>query len=90
MDCQDKKSPEKALPLPLPPLPPSFQAKGSGLKMSKKCCFPNAVNSSWDRLFDEAYGADVSIITDGGAIIYAHAAILVSKTRNLYWNGESL
>lgn len=30
----------------------------------------------WDRLFDEAYRADVKIHTDSGIIIYAHASIL--------------
>ena len=68
MDCQDKKS--------LPPLPPRFPSLMDRLKMSKKSCLPNAVNSSWDRLFDEAIGADVSILTDGGDVIYAHSAIL--------------
>jgi len=33
---------------------------------------------SWDRLFDEAYRADVKIHTNNGIIIYGHASILVS------------
>ncbi|KAL8472920.1 hypothetical protein ACS0TY_029951 [Phlomoides rotata] len=75
MDCENKKCLEKALP-PLPPPVPLPFLTNHGLKMCKKGCFRNSVNSSWDRLFDEAYGADVSILTDGGAVIYAHAAIL--------------
>lgn len=78
MDCENNRCSEKALP-PLPPaLPLHFHEKG-GLRRSIRCCIPNAVNSSWDRLFDEAYGADVSIVTDGGAVIYAHSAVLVSS-----------
>lgn len=41
-------------------------------------CFPSAMSDMWDRLFDEAYRADVLINTDNGNIIYAHASILVS------------
>lgn len=35
-----------------------------------------ATRDIWDRLFDEAYKADVIIITDSGASIYAHASVL--------------
>lgn len=41
-------------------------------------CVPSAMSDTWDRLFDEAYRADVLINTDNGNIIYAHASILVS------------
>ena len=75
MDCENKRCLEKALPPLAPALPLHFHEK-CGLRTSRRCCIPNAVNSSWDRLFDDAYGADVSIITEGGAVIYAHSAIL--------------
>lgn len=87
MDCRNKECPstlEKALPLP-PPLPSHFNTrfhqKGlliTGSKIRGYCCVPHAINSSWDRLFDEGYRADVSILTDDGGVIYAHASILVS------------
>lgn len=41
-------------------------------------CVSTATRDLWDRLFDEGYKADVSINTDDGGIIYAHANILVS------------
>lgn len=64
--------------LPLPPPFPSHH-KANGLRMRENCwCALNAVNTSLDRLFDEAYRADVSILTENGDVIYAHASILVS------------
>lgn len=66
---------KKALPLP-PPFP---SHKANGLRVRENCwCALNAVNTSLDRLFDEAYRADVSIFTENGDVIYAHASILVS------------
>lgn len=41
-------------------------------------CVSTATKDSWERLFDEGYRADVSVNTDDGGIIYAHANILVS------------
>lgn len=88
MDCRNGESPstlEKALPLP-PPMPPHFNTrlhqKGlviTGSKIRGHCFIPNAVNSSWDRLFDEGYRTDVTILTDDGGVIHAHASILVSS-----------
>ncbi|KAI3451930.1 hypothetical protein Pfo_008595 [Paulownia fortunei] len=85
MECRNEESPstlEKALPLP-PPLPAHFNTrfhqKGliiTGSKIRGHCCVSDAVNSSWDHLFDEGYRADVSILTDDGGVIYAHASIL--------------
>ncbi|GER53748.1 BTB/POZ and TAZ domain-containing protein 4 [Striga asiatica] len=86
MDCRNDKflsTLAKALPHP-PPLPShlttsfhqkSFKINGSEIK--EHClCDSKSANSSWDRLFDEAYRADVSISTDGGGVIYAHASVL--------------
>ncbi|PQP96308.1 BTB/POZ and TAZ domain-containing protein 4 [Prunus yedoensis var. nudiflora] len=39
-------------------------------------CVSTATKDSWERLFDEGYRADVSVNTDDGGIIYAHANIL--------------
>lgn len=39
-----------------------------------------ATRDLWDRLFDEAYGADIIINTDNGGILYAHASILVCSS----------
>ncbi|KAL6573052.1 hypothetical protein OROHE_002528 [Orobanche hederae] len=85
MACRNEKSPstlEKALPHP-PPLPSQLSTRShhkgftiNGSKIRENCCVPIAVNSSWDRLFDEGYRADVSISTDGGGVIYAHASVL--------------
>ncbi|KAL3813684.1 hypothetical protein ACJIZ3_014952 [Penstemon smallii] len=74
---------QKNLPIP-PPLPihlnPRFYQKGLIITGSKNikssCSILNGANNSWDRLFDEGYRADVSILTDGGVIIYAHSSIL--------------
>lgn len=41
-------------------------------------CVPSTMSDVWDRLFDEAYRADVLIHTESDIIIYAHASILVS------------
>ncbi|KAL7101501.1 hypothetical protein ACP275_08G057700 [Erythranthe tilingii] len=86
MDRRNEESPssmEKSLPHP-PPMPPHFNTrfhhKGliiTGSKIRGHCFLPSiAVNSSWDRLFDEGYRADVTILTDDGGVIYAHSSIL--------------
>ncbi|PIN06121.1 CREB binding protein/P300 [Handroanthus impetiginosus] len=81
MDCKNVESPstlEKALPIP-PPLPCHLKTRfhQAGLVITRpKIRGYGVVNSSWDRLFDEAYRADVSILTDGGGVVYAHANIL--------------
>lgn len=65
-------STHEALPIP-PPLP--SHKKGLARKC---CCAPTPANNALDRLFDDGYRADVSISTDYGGLIYAHASILVS------------
>ncbi|KAK4416327.1 BTB/POZ and TAZ domain-containing protein 4 [Sesamum alatum] len=81
MDSRNKRSPS-TLPLP-PPLPPDFitrfHQKGLTMMTGSKIiryCVPNVTNTSWDRLFDEGYRADISILTDDGGVIYAHTSIL--------------
>ncbi|XP_057784469.1 BTB/POZ and TAZ domain-containing protein 4 [Salvia miltiorrhiza] len=77
MNCKNQECLDKALPLP-PPLPSHKRGLlTSGLKRRDNCfCAHNAVNTSLDRLFDEAYRADISILTEDGGVIYAHASIL--------------
>ncbi|KAI3794133.1 hypothetical protein L1987_36760 [Smallanthus sonchifolius] len=72
------------------PVPPPLSGPSSTIVNHRKCCSLNKNRStlmgrdcsisqardSWDRLFDEAYRADVEIHTDSDAIIYAHASIL--------------
>ncbi|KAI3798971.1 hypothetical protein L1987_34259 [Smallanthus sonchifolius] len=72
------------------PVPPPLSGPSSTIVIHRKCCSLNKNRStlmgrdcsisqardSWDRLFDEAYRADVEIHTDSDAIIYAHASIL--------------
>ncbi|XP_073018713.1 BTB/POZ and TAZ domain-containing protein 4-like [Primulina eburnea] len=70
------------LPVP-PPLPVNLSSRfyqrgfsASGSNNRGHCCQSHSINDSMDRLFDEAYRADVSILTDDGGVIYAHASIL--------------
>ncbi|XP_047973978.1 BTB/POZ and TAZ domain-containing protein 4-like [Salvia hispanica] len=74
MNCKNQ---ECSLPLP-PPFPSQrIGLLTSGLTKRENCfCAHNAVNTSLDRLFDEAYRADISVSTEDGGIIYAHASIL--------------
>ncbi|XP_027772641.1 uncharacterized protein LOC107019839 [Solanum pennellii] len=83
MSKKNEESPRvSASPNP-PPLPVAFissrqertfAARKSALR--KYCCTPTATKNTWDCLFDEGYRADVSINTDNGGVLYAHASIL--------------
>ncbi|GAA0140916.1 hypothetical protein LIER_02179 [Lithospermum erythrorhizon] len=81
MDRTDEKytsTSEKQLPIP-PPSPYFGRHNGvskSGLSCKGCCSVPGGKQDTWDRLFDEGYGADVLIRTDHGGVIYAHANIL--------------
>ncbi|KAL8124999.1 BTB/POZ and TAZ domain-containing protein 4-like isoform X2 [Apium graveolens] len=64
--------------IPVPPplcgrLTTSYHSNRQALDVE---CVPAAMSGIWDRLFDEAYRADVLINTDNGNIVYAHASIL--------------
>lgn len=83
----------KMMPVP-PPLPvhlnTRFYQRGlstSGSKNRGHFCSSNSINDPMDRLFDEAYRADVSILTDDGGVIYAHASILVSLFSHVFCHG---
>ncbi|CAH9105307.1 unnamed protein product [Cuscuta europaea] len=59
------------IPPPTPPYRPSSSTTGSSTARGHRHCV-----SSADRLFDEAYRADVKINTRDGHVIYAHASVL--------------
>ncbi|XWS45155.1 hypothetical protein CRYUN_Cryun15aG0112300 [Craigia yunnanensis] len=67
-----------------PPLPgPATNCRRKGLFMMNNgsairgnSCVSTATRDLWDSLFDEGYRADVTIKTDNGGIIYAHANVL--------------
>ncbi|GAB4846899.1 hypothetical protein Ancab_025907 [Ancistrocladus abbreviatus] len=72
----------KICPVP-PPLPcqptTSYHQKRLVIDKSsvgRQSTVPAATRDLWDRLFDEAYGADIVIHTSSGGKIYAHASIL--------------
>ncbi|KMT09833.1 hypothetical protein BVRB_6g128090 [Beta vulgaris subsp. vulgaris] len=82
-----EKIPPKAPPKapPLPPCPPTtanpkkVMTKSKANEMSSnehQCSMNTATRDLYDRLFDEAYRADVVVHTDIGGQIYAHASIL--------------
>ncbi|XP_024978146.1 BTB/POZ and TAZ domain-containing protein 4-like [Cynara cardunculus var. scolymus] len=66
------------------PVPPPLPSASSTTTMKthrttfgrRSCCVSAAMSESWDRLFDDAYRADVSIYTSSDDIIYAHSSIL--------------
>ncbi|XP_022963364.1 BTB/POZ and TAZ domain-containing protein 4-like [Cucurbita moschata] len=81
--CNDLISAKaNTIPMP-PPLPKSAISSHlqKGLVSSESLqrgysCVSTALRDRWDSLFDEAYGADVTIHTDHGGIVYAHAYVL--------------
>lgn len=82
MDRNREGSPqvsEKIAPM-APPLPGPATSSTTyhGSRVRGYCCVSTATKDLWERLFDEGYRADVSINTDNGGIIYAHANLLVS------------
>ncbi|KAL8250986.1 hypothetical protein R6Q59_034679 [Mikania micrantha] len=62
----------KNAPVP-PPLPARTTASRAVVMRRRSCCVSVA---TWDRLFDDAYRADVSIQTSSHDVIYAHSSIL--------------
>jgi hypothetical protein len=80
MDRNSEGSPqvsEKIAPV-APPLPGPATSSTTyhGSRVRGYCCVSTATKDLWERLFDEGYRADVSINTDNGGIIYAHANLL--------------
>lgn len=66
--------------IPIPPSLPRTTMIRKAVLSRRSCCVSGAMTESWDRLFDDAYRADVSIPTSSDEIIYAHSNILVSST----------
>lgn len=69
-----------APPLPGPTRSSYYQKElmMNGSNLRGYSCVSTATKDLWERLFDEGYRADVTIDTENGGIIYAHANILVS------------
>ncbi|KAF8404891.1 hypothetical protein HHK36_009786 [Tetracentron sinense] len=67
---------------PLTPLNRGCPRKGfvmDGTPLRGYSCITTATKDMWERLFDTGYRADVSINTDNGGVIYAHASILLAS-----------
>ncbi|MFS7973793.1 putative histone acetyltransferase [Helianthus anomalus] len=62
------------VPVP-PPLPARFGTSKVVVRR-RGCCAAPSTTETWDRLFDDAYRADVSIQTSSDDVIYAHSSIL--------------
>ncbi|CAN8328351.1 unnamed protein product [Cochlearia groenlandica] len=80
-DFSPECSSEKNSGPPSPPPPPPVKLN-SGNK-TKNICPKNkqsfvckATRDSWDRMFDEAHGADVLIHTDNNGLIFAHSNVI--------------
>ncbi|GKA05772.1 BTB/POZ and TAZ domain-containing protein 4-like protein [Tanacetum coccineum] len=61
---------------PIPPPLPTTARRSMAVLRRRSCCASASTTESWDRLFDDAYRADVSILTSSDDIIYAHSSIL--------------
>jgi hypothetical protein len=69
-------------PPPLPATPYGGQRNSTTQiclrKVKPRRRVPEAVLDSWDKLFSEAYQADLRVSTDDGSEILAHSCVLVS------------
>ncbi|XP_042518392.1 BTB/POZ and TAZ domain-containing protein 4-like [Macadamia integrifolia] len=83
MNCEvspqaDKKTYPEAPPFPI------FMTSGyhentlvvNGVPLRGYTCVPETTQDLWKRLYSDGYRADVSILTDNGGVINAHASIL--------------
>ncbi|XP_076945250.1 BTB/POZ and TAZ domain-containing protein 4-like [Bidens hawaiensis] len=61
---------------PVPPTLPARTVTTRTMLRRRTCCVSASTTETWDRLFDDAYRADVSIQTSSDDIIYAHSSIL--------------
>nr|DAD25171.1 TPA_asm: hypothetical protein HUJ06_026635 [Nelumbo nucifera] len=67
---------KNTIPKP-PPLPGKNFGKVNFPKRVIDCSYVSKeIKDMWDKLFKEAYGADVHILTEGKAIIPAHSSVL--------------
>lgn len=72
---------KKEAPVPPPRCPPTTSYHQKGLFVNASTlrgysCVRTATRDLWDQLFEEGYRADVTISTDNGGSIYAHASVL--------------
>lgn len=78
-DFSPECSPENVSSPPPPPPPVKKTKKSMDLSFERSQSFVSkATSDSWDRMFDEAHGADVLIHTDDNGLIYAHSNVIVS------------
>ncbi|KAL1107234.1 hypothetical protein V6Z11_D03G029800 [Gossypium hirsutum] len=79
METITKQSPQgcnNICPTP-PPLPgPAMNCRRKGSATKGNSCASTVTRDLWDNLFDRGYRADVTIRTNDGGIIYAHAGVL--------------
>ncbi|XP_022741233.1 BTB/POZ and TAZ domain-containing protein 4-like isoform X2 [Durio zibethinus] len=86
METITKQSPQGAnnvcpAPPPLPGAATNFRQKrlfmmNNGSAITGNSCVSTATRDMWDSLFDGGYRADVTIKSNNGGIIYAHANVL--------------
>ncbi|XP_010531299.1 PREDICTED: BTB/POZ and TAZ domain-containing protein 5 [Tarenaya hassleriana] len=88
----DDRSPERSRSevsvRPPPPPPPQPLASSNICKRNmtdqwiqrSQSLLPTATKDSWDRMFDEGYGCNVMIHTDGNGLLYAHANVLEASS----------
>lgn len=76
----DDFSPECS-PENVPPPPPVKSNSTDLFPQRRHNSVSTATRDSWDRMFDEAHGADVLIHTDNNGLIYAHSNVIVSSLK---------
>ncbi|KAM1201120.1 hypothetical protein FF1_017429 [Malus domestica] len=60
-----------------PPVPSKAYTQNKHFKrLSQRCYVPDETLDTWDKLFKEAYGADVYICTEDGSCIPVHSSVL--------------
>ncbi|XVF37522.1 hypothetical protein REPUB_Repub20aG0015900 [Reevesia pubescens] len=60
-----------------PPLPSKLCSRTKYSKWPMECSFvPKETKDTWDKLFEEGYGADVCIITEDKSCVLAHSNVL--------------
>lgn len=63
--------------IPVPPPLPAVPSRTNYYKKLTECtCMPKETRDTWDKLFKEGYGADVNVITEDIAVIWAHSNVL--------------
>lgn len=78
--CEESSKRQYPVPPPLPgPSTTAYKQKGlvmNGSQLRGYTAVSTATKDLWERLFDSGYKADVTICSDNGDAIFAHASIL--------------